>query len=143
MGKKQKGFTLIELMIVVAVIGVLSVLAIAAYQEYQVRTQVSESMGLMSGLKSSIGEYHTNYGFFPATNADAGAARPGSIIGKYVTQVIVSDGVLTATLGGDVNLKVDGLTIELSPTFTGGSFEWSCDRLGTTVPNKYLPSVCR
>ena len=79
MGNKQKGFTLIELMIVIAVIGALSTLAIAAYQDYQVRSQVSEAMSLAAGLKADIGDYHTEYGYLPANNVDAGAPVPDDI----------------------------------------------------------------
>ena len=143
MGKIQKGFTLIELMVVIAVIGIFSVLALAAYQDYQVRSQVSEAMSLASGLKADIGEYHTENGYFPGNNNDAGAPDPDEIKGKYVTTVAIVNGVIRVTLGRDINLKVFGETVELSPSFTGGSFAWNCDRPGTTVPNKYLPSVCR
>jgi len=143
MGKRQKGFTLIELMIVIAVIGVLATLAIAAYQEYQIRSQISESMSLMAGLKNTVAEYHNDNGFFPTNNAVAGASNPASIVGKYVTEVSVADGVVIAALGNEIHAKVFGDTVALSPTFTGGSFVWHCDTVGTTVPAKYLPSVCR
>ena len=143
MGKKQVGFTLIELMIVIAVIGVLATLAIAAYQEYQIRAQVSEGLGLMDGLKNNIAEYYVETGFFPPDNALSGSANAGSIVGKYITQVSIDAGVIKASLGNDINAKVFGETLALSPTFAGGSFVWSCDIPDTTVPAKYLPSVCR
>ena len=106
MKKSQGGFTLIELMIVVVIIGILATLAIAAYLEYQTRTQVSEALSLLSGPKQSIGEYYANYGYFPANNQIAGVSNPGSIAGKYVTEVSVYNGRVTARLGNLVNAAV-------------------------------------
>ena len=143
MKNKEMGFTLIELMIVIAVIGVLAMLAIAAYQEYQIRAQVSEGMGLMDGLKNNIAEYYVDTGYFPPNNAVSGSANPGSIVGKYVTEVSIDAGVIKATLGNAIHAKVFGETLALSPTYAGGSFAWNCDVPDTTVPAKYLPSVCR
>lgn len=143
MGKTQKGFTLIELMIVIAVIGVLSVLALAAYQEYQIRAQVSEALGLAAGLKNTVAEYHSNHGSFPTDNGQAGAPQPLSINGRYVTRVTIVNGAIQAALGKDIHAKVWGQVIELSPSFVGGSFDWDCDTAGTTVQQKFLPSACR
>ena len=143
MEKRQAGFTLIELMIVIAVIGALAALAIAAYQEYQIRSQISESMSLMAGLKNNIAEYYNDNGFFPTNNAIAGAPNSASIVGKYVTEVSINNGVATALLGNEIHAKVFGETVALSPTFEGGSFVWHCDTVGTSVAPKYLPSVCR
>ena len=142
MRKQQSGFTLIELMIVIAIIGILAAIAIPAYQDYLVRTQVSESFALASGSKTAVAEYYSNKGQWPDTNARAGQAEPRSIVGKYVVSVTILNGVITATLGNEVNTKVAGDTIELSPTFEGGSYNWRCDR-NSTVPDKYLPSACR
>ena len=142
MRKQQSGFTLIELMIVIAIIGILAAIAIPAYQDYLVRTQVSESFALASGSKVAVAEYYSNKGVWPTSNAVAGQAAALSIVGKYVTQVSIVDGVITATLGNEVNAKVAGDTIELSPSFEGGSYNWRCDRR-STVPTKYLPSACR
>ena len=143
MGKKQAGFTLIELMIVIAVIGILATLAIAAYTEYQIRAQVSEAAGLVSGLKVNVAEYYVDHGFFPTNNIQAGAAPPADIVGKYVTQTSISNGIIRATLGNEINAKVAGDIFELSPSFEGGSFSWKCDTAGNTVPLKFLPSACR
>ncbi len=82
----QKGFTLIELMIVVAIIAILAAIAIPAYQDYLVRTQVSEGAVLTDGAKTAISEFYSNTGNFPKTNKSAGLALPASISGKYVDE---------------------------------------------------------
>ena len=95
----QKGFTLIELMIVIAIIGILAVIALPAYQDYTGRAQVSEAITLMEGQKSAVVEFYADKGKWPKTNADAGIAAASDIKGKYVAKVAVGDnGVLTATM---------------------------------------------
>ena len=138
--QKQSGFTLIELMIVVAIIGILAAIAIPAYQDYTIRAQVSEALSLADGAKTAVAEYYTNYGTMPSDNAAAGLATNTDINGKYVTQVTVSNGLITATLGNDVNAKVDGNTVDLSPVTAVGSIKWVCK---SNADNKYVPSACR
>ena len=141
--KKQQGFTLIELMIVVAIIGILAAIAIPAYQDYTIRSQVSEGLSLGDGAKTAVAEYFTNWGGFPANNATAGLAGAASITGKYVTQVAVANGLITATYGNDAHANIAGDTLQLSPiaAANAGSVEWRCK--SATIEPKYLPSACR
>ena len=136
----QKGFTLIELMIVIAIIGILAVIALPAYQDYTARAQVSEAISLMEGQKSAVVEYYADKGKWPKNNTEAGIAAPTDIKGKYVAQVAVgTNGVLTATMKNtDVNNDIKGKTVMLSPK---GSFTWTCKK--GTVDSKFLPSSCR
>ena len=156
----QKGFTLIELMIVIAIIGILAVIALPAYQDYTGRAQVSEAITLMEGQKSAVVEYYADKGKWPTKNTDAGIADSTDIKGKYVASVEVgTDGALTATMkSSDVNNDIKGKTVTLKPetaaagggaaaggaAASAGSFLWKCVK-GTTnpVPEKFLPSSCR
>ena len=143
MNKIQKGFTLIELMIVVAIIAILAAIAIPAYQDYVIRSQVSEGMSLADGAKTAMAEFYSNRGHFPDTNASAGLATPGSIKGKYTTQLDIgaTDGQIQVTFGNEANDKIGGLLVVLSAITHAGSTEFSC--AGSTVDKKYLPSSCR
>lgn len=151
----QKGFTLIELMIVIAIIGILAVIALPAYQDYTARAQVSEAITLMEGQKSAVVEYYADKGVWPTNNTEAGIATNTSIQGKYVAQVDVgTDGVITAKMkDADVNKEIKGKTVSLTPhastTSTDkktvdGSFTWTCKPGATDgVETKFLPSSCR
>jgi len=145
MKKVQQGFTLIELMIVVAIIGILAAIAIPAYQDYTIRAQVSEGLSLAAGAKTAVSEYYTNAGSLPADNPEAGIATNISITGNYVSQVNIDDGVITVTYESTgaqkANAKIDGQTLLLSPTPSVGSIVWTCT--STTLASKYLPSSCR
>jgi len=142
--KKQQGFTLIELMIVVAIIGILAAIAIPAYQDYTIRAQVSEGLSLSSGGKAAVAEFYQDSGVFPANNTEAGLEASANIRGKYVTQVQVgnADGVLTVTYGFDANANIAGATLTLSATDRTGSIEWACAN-GAGLQPKWLPSACR
>ncbi|ENY1172151.1 pilin, partial [Neisseria gonorrhoeae] len=96
MNTLQKGFTLIELMIVIAIVGILAAVALPAYQDYTARAQVSEAILLAEGQKSAVTEYYLNHGKWPEDNGDAGVASASKIIGKYVQKVEVAKGVVTA-----------------------------------------------
>jgi type IV pilus assembly protein PilA len=141
--RTEQGFTLIELMIVVAIIGILAAIALPAYQEYTVRAQVSEGAQLADGVKTATAEFFHNTGRAPPNNASAGLVASTSIIGKYVNSVDVSSGQITATFGTDAP-KITGLTLVFSASYnsTNGSISWQCRNKGT-VPSKYLPQVCR
>lgn len=145
MKKNMQGFTLIELMIVVAIIAILAAIALPAYQDYVARSQVSEAATLAAGAKTAVTEQYANVGSFSAiTNSTAGLAPAASIKGKYVTQVTVAGGKVSSTLGGSASAKVTGKILAYSPYDQGGSVSWSCGTsAGTTVPSKYLPSACR
>jgi type IV pilus assembly protein PilA len=144
MKNMQKGFTLIELMIVVAIIAILAAIAIPAYQDYLVRTQVSEGAVLTDGAKTATSEFYSNTGRFPKSNASAGLAQAGSISGKYVSKVeldTAGNGLITATFGGSSNKAIATKTFVLSAITNAGSIAWSCSK--STVAQKYLPTSCR
>ena len=142
MKKMQQGFTLIELMIVVAIIGILAAIALPAYQDYVARSQVSEAFSLGGGLKTVVSEYYHNDGDFDdADNGNPGIAVATEIIGKYVDQVTVLNGVITARMGFDASNLVSSATIVLSPLTHAGSVEWTCE--SSTVEVQYLPAACR
>ena len=146
--KKQQGFTLIELMIVVAIIGILAAIAIPAYQDYTIRAQVSEGLNLAAGAKAAITEYYQNTGNLPGTNAVAGISDDTDINGNYVSAVRVglpAPGQVQVTYNGPrVNALIAGDTIVLSPTTNTGSVEWACQSAGAqALDPKYLPSTCR
>ena len=141
----QKGFTLIELMIVVAIIAILAAIAIPAYQNYLIRSQVSEGAVLTDGAKTPVAEFYSNKGYFPLTNGSAGLATDSSITGKYVSAVDVTTsspgGKIIATFGNQSNTAISGKEFILSATTSAGSIAWSCKQ--STVDPKYLPSSCR
>ncbi|MDQ2701612.1 MAG: pilin [Pseudomonadota bacterium] len=142
MKKIQQGFTLIELMIVIAILGILMAIAIPAYQDYTVRAKVSEGMNLAGAAKLAVAETKSSTGEFPTGNAAAGVSD--TIIGNNVSGVVVgTSGLITITYSGPA--EIDNQTLILDPTDTGGSVRWDCTRTGagTTVENKYLPAACR
>jgi type IV pilus assembly protein PilA len=150
MKRTQQGFTLIELMIVVAIIGILAAIAIPAYQDYTIRAQVSEGLSLADGAKTALSEYYNDHGSFPSANQSAGLASKGSITGNYVSQVDAgtTPGVIaikySKTSPQAANQAIDGDVLTLSALTTGGSVKWVCgSTTTTTVPGKYLPSSCR
>ena len=141
MKSMQKGFTLIELMIVVAIIGILAAVAIPAYQDYTKRAHVSEGLGLAAAAKVAVTESYSSTGSFPTSNATAGIAT--SITGNAVQSVVVSNGgVITVTY---TNRVATGAALTLTPAATdaNGSVTWTCAASGTAMLAKWLPASCR
>ncbi|HEZ1935261.1 TPA: pilin [Neisseria meningitidis] len=162
MNTLQKGFTLIELMIVIAIVGILAAVALPAYQDYTARAQVSEAILLAEGQKSAVTEYYLNHGEWPGNNSSAGVASSSTIKGKYVKEVTVANGVITATmLSSGVNKEIQGKKLSLWAKRQDGSVKWFCgqpvkrDATGAKaddvtadsgtdkIDTKHLPSTCR
>jgi type IV pilus assembly protein PilA len=139
--KKQQGFTLIELMIVVAIIGILAAIAIPAYQDYTIRAQVSEGMSLASGAKAAVAEFYQDAGAWPADNTAAGLAAAADINGQYTTGVAVANNVVTVTYGDQANAAINGQTLTLTATDNVGAIEWTC--AAGSLAAKHVPSACR
>jgi type IV pilus assembly protein PilA len=142
MRNQSSGFTLIELMIVIAIIGILAAIAIPAYQDYTIRSQIAEGFNLATKAKTALDEFYSTHGHFPANNTSAALEAPSSITGNYVSSVQVSSGLITITYGAKINQQVSGATLLLSVATAGrDNISWTCKR--GTLPNKYLPSSCR
>ena len=147
--KQQKGFTLIELMIVIAIIGILAAIAIPAYQDYIVRSKISEGLNMAGAAKLAVAETYDSSGVFPEDNAEAGLPTDISITGSFVTSITVTslggsgevEILYNTSVGG--NPTANEKTIQLTAVPTAGSMTWTCASAGGDVVNKYLPSNCR
>jgi type IV pilus assembly protein PilA len=162
----QKGFTLIELMIVVAIIGILAAIAIPAYQDYTIRSQVTEGLNLAGAVKAAVAETYADRGVWPVDNEAAGivdnAGNPVTPTGKYVSGIQVATGTINITYGGQSNANIAGETLSLRPrTSANDDVIWLCgynDGTGvsglgdpstpstadaTSLAPKYVPASCR
>jgi len=152
--QQQKGFTLIELMIVVAIIGILAAFAIPAYQDYTARAQMGEALQLAGAQKMAVSEYYSNHGDWPKAvsgsnpltpNEVAGTAKAADIKGKYVLSVTIADGTGVITAKMRPSGVADGIKnaeLKLTPTVNDGSVEWECSAVTAGI-TKYLPAACR
>ena len=140
--KNQKGFTLIELMIVIAILGILMAIAIPAYQDYAVRAKVSEGINLAGASKLGVAETYSSTGVMVASNASAGLPAANTISGKYVQSVTVGPGGLITIAYTGAEPKLASNTLLLSPSTTTGSVHWRCKK-GALIQDRYLPSECR
>ena len=165
MCKRSRGFTLIELMIVIAIIGILASLAIASYQTYSVRAQVAEAINFVASAKTPVVDAYNNTGSPPVDRAAAGMTpNPGDTQGNYVAGVDVVDGRIDVTFGNNVHQEIFGDTLSLTPYQNPGNIVvWRCGaapapgggavpfsgggvtsvHLPPTVPQRYLPRTCR
>ena len=141
MKKVQQGFTLIELMIVVAIIGILAAIAIPAYQDYTIRAQVSEGLNLGGGAKTAVSEYYQDRGAWPTDNNEAGLSVANTIIGKYVSGVAVAGAVVTVTYGVDAHATITGSDLLLTANDNVGSIGWTCSSVD--LADKHMPAACR
>jgi len=163
----QKGFTLIELMIVVAIIGILAAIAIPAYQDYTIRAQVSEGSSLIGGIETAFDEYYANTGSAAAISANSVLGITSTISGTYVQSVTTNTNQITVKYGSNANANINGLTVVWTAYASpNGDITWLCNAgasstaavtsggltqvtggvavaSGTITNGSYLPHVCQ
>jgi len=159
----MRGFTFIELLVVLAIISILVAIALPAYRDYELRAEAAESLIFLGEAKSSVNEFYSRWGRMPANNSEAGLRAPDALRGKYLRRLSVSDGVMVAMLQLGSDEEGEGLerTLTFRPWLSaknpGAAILWSCGEqepkandyhvVGEVAPNpvegKWLPSVCR
>lgn len=157
--RSAAGFTLIELMIVIAIIGILATMAMPTFQDRVIRAQVAEALNLADFAKQGIAAFHAKAGRMPKDNAEAGLPPGDRIMGNYVTDVSVKDGAITVTMGNRSNAHIEGKKLGLRPAIVEGHptvpIAWVCGNAAapgkmkvvgsnaTTLPGPHLPIDCR
>jgi type IV pilus assembly protein PilA len=137
--KKMQGFTLIELMIVIAILGILLAIAIPAYNDYTIRARVSEGLNVAAAAKSAVSETRLSNNNWPTGNATAGL--PAAINSTYVASVAVAAGGKITITYKNIDALVNGKTVVMTPTFAGNTVQWGCN--DGNIDDRFIPARCR